>query len=388
MTGIPQIRIEDRDRPKSRSVSDLFERDRRPSVLQSEIFLPSEILPSTSRDNHDGDDFDSLSDLEHWHHSNNDLQYSNNGYESDVEPNIKQVTVHVEHTAHVTEINQRNTDDSENDMNERRGNDNEEIDNIYAQIRKVNVETDMILKDSEKGNFDDYDSVPHSSNKEYDVNRGSDKGRQGHAKYESRYSHITEVHSDLSLCENKIESDIHTRSDGEQIKTSTVSGNLYAKVKDIGRPSHKGDISHAHSSISQSNQGSTSSVNSDTSADEDYTARSQSNQQTLQIRGVKGNDSELSDDSDIETNTISKSGEYILNKENTNAYDLDSNKKKSSKGKGKKGSYNVTEDNVDGDNVDEENIEVRLRELQHRQTSIGLQELNTLSHRNYGILLI
>lgn len=358
---------------KSTSVTDLFSTSRFPSALQTEIFLPSQKSNSrSSRSGEDssaihedrlGDDNESLIDLEQWAldirdgKDASDNGRENAGYISDNASEIhsdSHVIVQVHKADSLEQIYSHSTSTLREEPR--------------ASTSKTTIEKEYDTPDMIYAKINKYTRVASSSNVSINIHSDDDNARISR-RVSFDDSNVSKVVSEsgsvLELFDKelKTETDSEVESKQESLKLETMSsasieGALYSKVRSLTpRGSTRGSPFGSNFSLR------------DAFADEtklsSLTLKAQTENKNEAYHDSE-NESDLDHEYFVTQNVVDQSNEY---------YTADGIPQQDQ------------EKSLNGE-LDLSTLEVKLQELQKRQTSLGVSEVNTFSsHEEHGTFL-
>ncbi|KAL4231085.1 PDZ domain containing [Mactra antiquata] len=345
--SLTDIRVIQEDPPDlSASVADLFSTNKLSSSLHSEIFLPttSSKHHQTGNEGSDGEnDADSLIDLDQWAKEiQSPLEHDNPGFDYDEVPSTSADIYVANHKDHLKDIDiaSRNSPDvcievhNENHVfNEHIEGDYDSPDMLYAKITKTNAA---------------YESSTNLSI------QGHDDKRDEHSDNDSQYA-LSE--RSLKVTENKlmIATDDATSVntiDGALYSTERrLSGGSYKQLKNTAFGIYGSHISFGHEA--DNDVGSRESLNSGIHPDSDL------NNKSYDITTSNNNRHDAVVNVfpyDIEAENINNGNDAVDQCDDDIGIEIED----------------------DRNSVDMNTLEDRLKELQKRQESIGINELNNL----------
>ncbi|XP_060553441.1 PDZ domain-containing protein 7-like isoform X3 [Ruditapes philippinarum] len=387
--SLQDIHVENEVPSRAESVADLFSSRRKPSAIHSEIFLPGEQQPQkagTSRSSNDNihlmntdDDSDSLIDLDQWAQDiqDEDIGRENKAYVNDEDDADKENHIHKTkkkrtYIHKVTRSNQPeippdydtvddhdNADDIEDHMDDHLQKEYDRPDMIYAKINKrdkryastsrLNVisHTDEEKQKSEVNTV--YKSVTHVSSQQDSASERSYKGT------DNRPSSSNE--------------DLHS-------VTPSIDGALYSTIRRLSGGSFK-NLTGSSLSIFDSNQSTKGSDTSKNFASLEFKVHSEENLHSRR-KSVSYADNHNSDSEEEHgAGSYDLTSPYSIPTRNTEEAIFSVQARQTQAAPSS--SYDNYGSNIpDENNMDRDALEKRLKELNERQTNIGLQELNTL----------
>lgn len=356
---------------KAQSMSDLFSNRRRPSALHNEIFLPHDRnFPTAGASDHDknnmniDDDTDSLIDLDQWAKDIQDTGTDNYAYvddeqthkiESSETKNVSNNSQTRENNMLVKSSTSRGEENIVTEREEEIEGDYDTPDMIYAKINKRDER------------YASTSNVSFTTLKESDI-RGIDRKEETVRPSTS--------HEDISITPYRASED-RQRSSNEDLHSisPSVEGALYSTVRRLSGGSFK-NLTGSTLSIYGSDESLKDKVidnRFDTlEARSEHKIYQKHTFTTASYPGNKDSDSE----DEHGAGFYDLTSPYVANKSQYENQQLTKSDDKSN-----------LESKNGSDQLDMETLEERLEELQARQTTIGLQELNTLNVNNQDMLI-
>lgn len=364
--SLRDVHLDQHESPrKARSVSDLFSGGRKPSALHNEIFLPTENRHQMAGDRdavedniYSDDDNDSLIDLDQWAKDMQEAGTENPSFiYDDGSPRI--VSNHYTDLSHKSSSNENKTSNQGTST---------EVNN--APYQEYDIEGDYATPDMIYAKIDKRsDRYASSSNPSVSVHKENDTiyvKRNRAVKASTSHENISELHYEYT--EEKL------ASSNEELHSVTPSfeGALYSTVRRLSGGSFK-NLTGSTLSIYGSDQSLKEKI-----VDNQF--------ETIEVP---------SDDKHQRRKSVSYLEDYHTDSEDehgADSYDLTSPSlvdKSSFEGqhlfRSDDGDDKENTGNVEGDDhLDMDTLEERLQELQARQATIGLQELNSLNPNNQG----
>ena len=393
--SLQDIHVENDLPSRAESVADLFTSRRKPSAIHNEIFLPGERQSqkagtsgrsSENINTNNEDDSDSLIDLDQWAQ---DIQDENSGRENkayihDEDEADKQTSVYITQKNHTDVIKENHSQDLEIPPDYDEDDDDDDAEgkgyNADDRLEKEYDRPDMIYAKISKRDerYASTSNLHVTNHKEVEVRRSENKTTYTSTK------HLASQHDSASERSYKGTENRQASSNEDLHSTApSIDGALYSTIRRLSGGSFK-NLTGSSLSIYDSNQSTKGSETSKNFANLEFKVHSDENLQSRRKSVSYANNAESDSEDEHGVGSYDLTTPYSTRNTEETIYSIQTNTTQAAPSSSYD-NFGQDKNRSDEDDMDTGDLEERLKVLTERQTTIGLQELNSLDrHEDRG----